>query len=311
MYQDVHYLNEKVGMPVHFSDKIEPIPERTRQNYYKSMSREIQGAAKFYIDQRDQEDTLRPDEVAKIITDMPIYAPYKTCFIQIETIEAVMNVLVHAPEEEKTADTDEQIYYITMIPYVKDEQMFTHDYTHYGYAFHEGDAWIEKLGKKGRAVTAADYTYWINSAFEEYIITDPDENGKYTNDSLEEWTSIASSVFVTLSILLNYPEITITKDVKGRANTTDGHMKLRKFTHSTLASRPSYEHKTLKLDMYGNNDASGNCGNNRSNGTAFHSVRKHIRKLPNGKTTFVKAHFRGSKDVGIVDKDYNVITTKR
>jgi hypothetical protein len=62
----------------------------------------------------------------------------------------------------------------------------------------------------------------------------------------------------------------------------------------------------LKLNMYDNAGGGSKGGNTRSAGTAFHSVRKHLRRLPNGKHTFVKAHFRGSKEVGVVSKEYKI-----
>tara|TARA_Y100001951_G_C11241355_1_gene240678 strand:+ start:64 stop:984 length:921 start_codon:yes stop_codon:yes gene_type:complete len=305
MYQDVHYLNERVGMPPHFNLMVEPIPENVRQEYFKAMSQEIQQAAKFYIDQKDEHNILSEQEVEKIIPAMPVYAPYKLLFIQIETPDAVMNVLVR--ELDYTAEeTDEPIFLMSMLMYDRENGYFVHDYSQYAFTFHKGEVFIEGLGESGKTLTAEDYTYWVQGHFVDYIITDPDEQGQYTNVSLNIWTKMVSSAFITLNIMLNYPEITQSKDVQGRPNTTDGHTRLKKFTHTVLAERPSYEHKTLKLDMYGNDEAGGGCGNSRSSGTAFHSVRKHIRKLANGKTTFVKAHFRGSKDVGIIDKDYEV-----
>jgi len=305
MYQDPHFLNEKVGMPEHFSTRVEPIPENVRQAYFKAMSVEIQQAAKFYIDQRDEENELRVDEIEKIIPAMPIFAPYKKIFLQIDTPVLLMNVLIHE-SPENTQDSDEPIYFMSMIPFVKTEQMFTHDYSQYAFTFHRGEAFIETLGKKGKTLTAEDYTYWIKGHFQEYIITDPDADGMYTNRSLEEWTKILSSTFITLNIMLNYPEITQSKDVRGRANTTVAHGRVKKLSHTILRSKPSYEHKTLKLDMYGNNDSEGSNSGSRSSGTAFHSVRKHIRRLPNGRNTFVKAHFRGAKSVGMVSKDYEI-----
>jgi hypothetical protein len=60
--------------------------------------------------------------------------------------------------------------------------------------------------------------------------------------------------------------------------------------------------------MYGE-PSGGESTGQRSKGTALHSVRKHIRRYKTGKTTFVKAHFRGSKEIGILTKDYEVIST--
>ena len=306
MYQDPQFINDRVGMPQHFNNRKEQIPMDVLQAYYKSMSTEIQQAAKFYIDQRDETNTLTLEETAKIIPAMPIFAPYKLCFVQLDTEKAIMNVLIHE-SPENTQDSDEPIYFLTNIPYLKEDQMFSHDYAQYAFTFHRGETYVEGKGsKEGRIVTAEDYTYWIKGHFDDYIITDPDDNGMYTNQSLEEWTQITSSIFVTLNIMLNYPEITETQEVKGRANTTAGHGTVKKLSHSILRSKPSFEHKTLKLDMYGNNDGEGSKSGTRSTGTAFHSVRKHIRRLPNGRNTFVKAHFRGSKEVGMVSKDYEL-----
>ena len=58
--------------------------------------------------------------------------------------------------------------------------------------------------------------------------------------------------------------------------------------------------------MYGNKNTKLGAAGSRETGTAFHSVRKHMRRLPNGRTTFVKAHFRGSRDFGTISKDYEL-----
>ena len=306
LYQDPRFIFNRVGTPLHFNhEDFSQVPADILQSYYKSMSVEIQKAAKFYIDGRDERNVLTMEETQKIITAMPVFAPYKVCFVQLDTEETILNVLIHE-SPENTQDSDEPIYFMTNIVYIKADQMFSHDYAQYAFTFHRGETFVEGMGKKGRIVTAEDYTYWIKGHFEEFIITNPDAEGMYTNPSLEAWTQLTSSVFITLNILLNYPEITESKEVRGRPNTTTGHGKVKKLSHSILSSKPSFEHKTLKLDMYGNNEGEGSNAGGRSSGTAFHTVRKHIRRLPNGRNTFVKAHFRGSKDVGMVSKDYEL-----
>ena len=158
-----------------------------------------------------------------------------------------------------------------------------------------------------RIVSKENYTFWLKNFPEGRIITGPDSNDAYTNSSLNEWTAHISQCIVQLNVLLTYPEIADTKDVLGRPNNTVGHTQLKNLKDSTLRNRPKYQHKTLKLDMYGE-PSGGEASGHRSKGTAFHSVRKHIRRYKTGKTTFVKAHFRGSKDVGVLTKDYEVVS---
>ena len=83
---------------------------------------------------------------------------------------------------------------------------------------------------------------------------------------------------------------------------------MRHFKNSAYREKPQYEHKELIISMY--DDSSKTKGGmnttGRSAGTRFHSVRKHPRKLGTGKVTWVKAHFRGSKEEGILFKDYKV-----
>ena len=81
-----------------------------------------------------------------------------------------------------------------------------------------------------------------------------------------------------------------------------------KFSTSEFIRKPKYEHKILKLDLFGSNGTSNTSNSNETGGRAFHAVRKHIRQYQDGKITFVKAHFRGSKDIGIVTKDYEFKT---
>ena len=128
-------------------------------------------------------------------------------------------------------------------------------------------------------------------------------------DKMWSWANQMIAMYAELNIHLQYPQISRHKDVKGRPNTTIGHRNLKRFTKSEMRQLPIYEHKTLVLDMYDDTEGPSN-GGKRSSGTAFHSVRKHIMKIGRGKNkgkpVFRKAHFRGSKDVGVISKDYKI-----
>ena len=174
-----------------------------------------------------------------------------------------------------------------LIPiYFKKEDLFSYDYTSY------------KLVRNPKIKNEEGFPFEV-TMMNRNVVECIDK------DKLPFWVEGILRAYTLLNIHLQFPEITEQKDVKGRPNTTIGHRKLRKHTKSELRSLPSYEHKTLVLNMY-DNDTGNGSGSGRSKGTAFHSVRKHIRKYKDGKTTFVKAHFRGSKDVGIVSKDYKI-----
>ena len=137
----------------------------------------------------------------------------------------------------------------------------------------------------------------------DYLDLRKDHTGRYTNQGLEDHVQMIHSCFVQFMILLQYPMICDTTDIKGRGNIFLD----RKIKHSVseLRRQPQFSHKILRLDLYGNSQQKGGVVE-EGKGVAFHSVRKHLRRMANGKLTWVKAHFRGSKDHGTVFKDYEI-----
>jgi hypothetical protein len=320
-YQSQEWL-DNLALPVHWNHKKGILPLEQQLKYFKDVSKEIQQAMKFYIDARDTKNNLSPVEMEKVVEDLKIYLPYKSCLIQLETESCIYHVLA-GNHGEKTADTEQDVLTALMFYYQKtvdtglvyewgnethpmsnNNISWAHDYCTYGFTYHHEEEMSPYLN---RVVGKEDYTFWLKNYPDGCILTDPDSNDAYTNPSLNDWASHISMVIVQLNVLLTYPEITDSKDVLGRPNNTVGHTQLKNLKDSTLRTRPKYQHKTLKLNMYGE-PSGGESKGKRSEGTAFHSVRKHIRKLASGKKTFVKAHFRGSKDVGVVTKDYEVMT---
>ena len=302
-YQSDEWL-DGLAYPEHWNTKKGFLPLEQARLYFQKASKDIQQAMKFYIDARDTKNDLSPVEMEKVVEDMKIYLPYKSCLIQFETNECIYHVLV-GNDGEKTADTEQDIITALMFYYQKSGNHWGHDFCSYGYTYHHKEEMSPYLN---RLVSKEDYTFWLKNFPDGCIITDPDSNDAYTNPSLNQWTSHISMVIVQLNVLLTYPEIADTKDVLGRPNNTVGHTQLKNIKDSTLRTRPKYQHKTLRLNMYGE-PSGGESKAKRSEGTAFHSVRKHIRRYKKtGKKTFVKAHFRGSKDIGVITKDYEVMT---
>tara|TARA_R110002153_G_scaffold209534_1_gene362104 strand:- start:2564 stop:3535 length:972 start_codon:yes stop_codon:yes gene_type:complete len=289
-------LAKLLQVPTYFSknaDGTTHVPNIQMKAMLKSFAQTISQAAKFYIDKRNTE-FLTEKEYEAIESDLKIYAPYRSTFLQVEDDECVYNILCF-DDGEVTQDTNEPILMMTMLAYIKEDDCFVLDINGYCFTFHEGST----------------YTFWLmDSPMSQFVDTGVDINNRYTNKALNTFVECLSSQWITLMILLQYPQIADAKDVKGRSNLW---LDIKtKFTTSALRAKPNFEHKELKINMYGNAPTQSNNTNNniRSIGTAFHSVRKHLRKLPNGKHTFVKAHFRGAKEHGVISKDY-VINTNR
>lgn len=289
-------LAKLIQAPTYYSTESDGhtlIPNIEMKALLKSFAQTISQAAKFYIDRRDNE-FLTEKEYEAIESELQVYAPYKSTFLQVEDNEYVYNILTY-DDNHKTGDTDEPVLMMTMLPYIKEYDCFILDLNGYAFTYHNDTT----------------YTFWLmDSPMSKFVDVSVDINNRYTNKALNHFVECMSSQWITLMILLQYPQIADSKDVKGRA---DVWLDIKsKFTTSALRAKPNFQHKELKINMYGNAPTQSNepKGNLRSIGTAFHSVRKHLRKLPNGKHTFVKAHFRGAKEHGVVSKDY-VINTNR
>lgn len=289
--------------PQHFNGTREAIDLTRVYKYFKSLSNEIQNSAKFFIDLKGE--GLTPEESQKIVEETPFIMPYESCFLQFDTGDVVLNMIVLDDNEtdvdvrksiEDEADIQHGIFHIAMFPYIVADNIFIFDPNIYTFRFNQDDS----------------YTFWLDETeenpFGKFVDTQADASGMYQNKSLNQWTTNMSSMLITFFLLMHYPQITKTKKVKGIKPRPFVESRSR-YKHSELMSKPTWEHKTLVLDLYGNDtDTNGTTNGARSKGTAFHSVRKHLRRLPNGRHTFVKAHFRGAKEIGIIQKDYEVRT---
>jgi hypothetical protein len=184
---------------------------------------------------------------------------------------------------------------VMLMPYAKSTGKFHMDYCAYDMTWHPDGS----------------YTFWINkrNKFLDFIDLESDRNGQYVNTTLNNYIAVANEIIFELCLRLQYPTIVDTIDTKGTPP-SDRYSEVapKQYKTSTFFRKPTWEHKTLKINMYGNKDTKLGKAGSRESGTAFHSVRKHMRRLPSGKTTFVKAHFRGSREFGTIDKDYELVT---
>ena len=290
--------------------------------YFKSLANQIQQSQKFYIDLTG--DKLTDTEFERIAPDVQHILPYKNCFFQFRTKanftvtetdgvvhieggevldqyqdECIYNLIVMEDEDADVNMPDgsisKGIFHVALFPYDATDSHFLFDPNIYTLKYHDDGSftfWLEEDTSKNPWARLVDLS--------------ADSNGQYTNRSLNEWVQSASNNLCTFFAMMSFPQITQQQKVKGVSPRVLESPAKYKF--SELVRRPTWEHKTLVLDMYDRQSSGSTKGKNgkRSSGTAFHSVRKHLRRLPNGKHTFVKAHFRGSKDSGVIQKDYEV-----
>lgn len=310
------------GLPRHIFDKVRGkfapdgtplsavVPPHLMYQTMRQLSQDITQAMKFSLDMSDKDDWLTPKEVEAVLPETPIYSPYPQCYLQLEMPEAILCILCK-DHGEVTKDTGEAMLSFQMFVYDKKDGTFTLDANIYNICFHGGD----KLAIDGRTgeQDLGGYTYWIaDTWFKEITDTnghpsDYSRQDQFSNESLNSWVHTIQSTWCTFCIYMNYPQIAEQRSVKGRTNEHWFDIPMRKHTTSEYRNKPKFEHKELIIKMYETASGTSN-GVGRSSGTKFHSVRKHLRKLPTGKQTWVKAHFRGAKEHGVINKDYKVST---
>ena len=288
----------------------------------KKMSKEIQEANKFYLDFSNSNvaENLTQKEMETVAQDIKIFLPYEKTFIQFEDVNVVHNIcLREAKDAQASRIKNKSLYRIfDKLGLNKTGRLVMKNATLYS-MFHsvyfkdnypnkvlankaildpsvylinpESEYWQEK-GK------SANFGWGVLEEYEQF------HGGAYrigagNNSFFDDMEHNILRIWFLLNLLLSYPALSSNKTVRGK---TGVHMNgTHGYKSSHLLRRPTWEHKVLKLDLYG----SGSGGHN-GNGSpkAFHSVRGHLRRLAKGKVAFIKPHFRGSKQVGTVEKEY-------
>ena len=312
------------------------IPANMMHEWMKFHARRIQQSMKFYLPETSEANTLSKDELLKLSSELEMYLPYKSTFVQHEVQIGVSdNAQAHKvwrqiqektggnPQEEDL-DTvkyiEEQFVkgdecianvYLEDLEDVDDEgkPLFKGNVSTYfksdGNFFMDPNDYIFSYRDDG------SYTFWLTEDMPFFKYTDTGaeiDGGMYNNPTLNSMVSIIVNVHSQLVLLLNYPQIVNKQDVLGITPANASKVPFsRNFSSSEFLRKPKYQHKILKLDLFGSNESGGKGSSGDSSSRAFHAVRKHIRQYQDGKITFVKAHFRGSKEVGTITKDYEIV----
>lgn len=294
-----------------YSTVTEKMPAKVMHDFLKFHANRIQQSMKFFIPHVDKDNNLSEDELIKLGSDLKMFLPFHSTFVQQEseaelqyqatgeigTQKVIQNVYLE--DAGFVDDEDSQIFKGNISLYIKDSNDFYFDPNDYYFSYREN----------------GDYTFWLpdGSPFKNYTdLRSEYHNGQYNNETLNAMVNSLVATHYTLVLLLNYPQIVNKQDVLGITPANASKVPFsRKFTMSEFLRKPKYEHKVLKLDLFGTNDTSSKGGTGESGSRAFHAVRKHIRQYSDGKITFVKAHFRGSKDVGLVTKDYEIVNRSK
>ena len=248
-----------------------------------TLSKSVQQSAKFFVDMTGEQ--LKNEEVINSLSDLEIYLPYPITFIQFKHQDGYVNCLFIETGLDNGIDWkgfDPSKFMVGCVLSDLSGNQMTYDRCTYHYS----DTKINTT-KTAQVLGAG---------------------GACIND-VASCTDFSASVmlwYLRFLVMLNHPEITVADEVLGRPNNIFGHVPVKNMKRSTLIKKPKYQHKTLVLDMFGDKSGGESCSSGRSKGTAFHSVRKHLRQYKNGKKVFVKAHFRGSKEMGVVTKDYEL-----
>ena len=294
-------------MPQHFYPP--DIDLATIRTHYQYLSRHIQNCAKFHVDLRG--NSLTEEEADKIAPEVIFCLPYEHIFLQFEDDSCCLNILVKdimwAWSDDEKAEycqnkSNEEgnevhaAYDCILMPYMKDREKgdyFIFDQNIYEIEFFTDTTFrytLEEDEQKNYFAAGMDFST---------------RDELYTNASMHNWASSMATCISTFMMMLCFPQITKTTEVKGVK--PQSILSRSRYKHSDLRSKPTWEHKTLKIDLYGSEGGGNHTnGSGRSEGTKFHSVRKHLRRLSNGNHTFVKAHFRGNKEHGVIQKDYEV-----
>ena len=311
------------------------VPPKLLSDWLESHARRVQQSMKFYIPESSHENKLTGEEYLKLTDEMKMFLPFKSTFVQHEVdigiteskeahkawnkiaLDGIGTKVDLKKIEEKmiAGETCIANVYLEDVGYEDDEEqpMFKGNVSIYfrddnTFFIDPNDYYFSYRGGMG-------YTFWLpeQSPFYQYTDTGSDvDGGMYNNPTLNSMVSTIINVHSQLVLMLSYPQIVNRQSILGVTPKNAGLIPFsKKYTNSEFLRKPKYEHKVLKLDLFGDTNSNGNGSTGESGSRAFHAVRKHIRQYSDGKITFVKAHFRGSKDVGLVTKDYEIVNRSK
>ena len=277
------------------------IPPRLMRNAMQNLSKDITQAGKFYLNVKPEEE-LTQKEIKDCIQDIRIYCPYPKTFLQYETPDFVFNLLATEVMTEAANEEDAKQYEIesglhrdtafhTVIDFnlnvwSKEQKAFQTDLSTTRIYFHKDSE--DDMGCRYQHEVLPNF--WSKVSVQDH-------------PAAETFRGSCFSIWLAFMCYMQYPQIATPNEKKGRANQWFD-IPMKKHSASEYRNKPTFAHIEVDIKMF---ESHGNVqSNGKTEGKALHSVRKHLRTYSTGKKTWVKAHFRGSKEYGIVTKDYNV-----
>ena len=290
-----------------------------------SYSHRIQQAQKFSVPCYENE-MLTQGEFDAVMTDTTPFLPYEETFVEFDFNNHVFYCLFKAWEEDEDDIRDTKPFSVVTSMYEKREKYWVIDLCPYYYEVagantvktplldrllrrknpkFSKDVWNAKT-KEYEQIEGGSFFYNFNIPKEftliDLIDDSKDSKGRHSNKQLNDFMNTIVISHMMFCVLLDYPSLSHETKVSGRLPAV--YPLAKKTNYSSMRERPAWEHKVLEIDLYGEKEASANGVANGGSPKAFHSVRKHLRRLPDGKKIFVKAHFRGSRQIGVINKEY-------
>ena len=285
------------------ADGLISFEEKKVQKAMKDYAVAISQSAKFYIDL--SEDQLTEKELCDVTEDLKWHLPYKDVFLQVDYGQTIDHIHLH-----DHMDADRPCVLAHVCTYHERNVngktgYFTWDPVYYSMDI-TPDLWSKEAAKGTLEPSQINYSInWgpVGSYYEGLEMLVAKVQGQHP--SIQQSIAKIFKGLQMLNVLLQYPSVAQVSDHAGRKNVfIDKYIDPTKT--SQLRQEPKFEHKTLRLDLYGSSKGGASLAGGDRSGKAFHSVRKHLRRYKDGKKVFVKAHFRGNKDYGVIMKDYDI-----
>ena len=300
------------------------------QIFWRQTKEKLQTSIKFTVDPDTPDNHLSQKEIDALSVDVPLLLPYKRCVIEIlepqplgeKNAESLFYILLEQ-KDDLIFDNEEAFKDTTWKSNLKGGIRFMIFCKASGNFYEKGFRqkwctdhiwyelqWLNRHTVKDGMIPLNDENHGYRYQIAEnqpilngdYIDSSGNQNEEYGNQSLNDWVNFANAKIFKFLCLLHYPAICDQKKIKGVAPIIKNAVKDLK--HSTLLKAPTWEHKTLKLNLrdeiYQSEEGSGKTSKR------FHSVRAHIRKCSTGKITWVRSHFRGDAKLGGITKDYKI-----
>jgi len=296
----------------------------TIKKHFKFISQEISESQKFYIDYESESASwLTAEEIKKCSEEVSVYCPYPKTLLQVNKDTQIVTILAEeietedARQEEKSflnkifSRFDSNIIDSTIIRfrvsvYNKIRKTTTVDFNAYEVEFYRAND--SRFNKQNLDAPMGWNTQGtILDAYKTAELSGLSSSEVYKQkeiaEPVDELFKFVVNYWLQFITFLEYPQIRDIKNKAGRSNSWLD-VPIKKHSDSIYKNKPRFEHKELIIKMYDSSGVGGNggCGE----GKALHSVRKHLRTLKSGKKTWVKAHFRGNKSLGVIQKNYNL-----